>query len=57
MFYFKVVLNSASSGPDVQLALNDLPTLYSNLVISVNADVNGNDKIFTVTFSSDLGSI
>lgn len=58
MFLFvKVILySSTSSTTDVQAALNDLPTLYPNLVTNVNQTISGTDKTFIITFSSDLGN-
>jgi len=52
----KVILStSTSTSFDIQTALNDLPTLSPNLITCVNVTINGNDKIFTVTFSAQIG--
>lgn len=53
-----IPLTSSSSSNDIKLALNDLPTLYPNLVLDVvNVDAGSTDKAFTVKFSSDLGNL
>ncbi len=44
-----------STQTDIKLALNDLPTLYSNLVQDVNIVDNGDNKVIKITFSSQLG--
>jgi hypothetical protein len=40
---------------DIKSALNDLPTLYSNLVQNVDILDDENIKIINITFSSLLG--
>lgn len=44
-----------STQTDIKQALNDLPTLYSNLVQDVNIIDNGDNKVIKITFSSQLG--
>jgi hypothetical protein len=47
-----------SSANDIKNALNDLPTLAPNLVYNVTVtSQSGNDLIYLVTFSSDLGNV
>ena len=53
-----IPLTSSSTSNDIKQALNDLPTLYPNLVLDVvNVDAGSTDKAFTVKFSSDLGNL
>jgi hypothetical protein len=48
----------SSSANDIKNALNDLPTLAPNLVYNVTVtSQSGNDLIYLVTFSSDLGNV
>jgi hypothetical protein len=52
-----IPLTSSSSPNDILQALNDLPTLYPNLVLEVvDKSVSTEDKIISVKFSSDLGT-
>ncbi len=51
-------MNSLSTATDIKTALNDLPTLYSNLVLEVNdTSSNSDDKVFKIKFSADLGDV
>lgn len=53
-----IPLGSSSSTNDILQALNDLPTLYPNLVLEVvDGSAGPNDRSFTVKFSSDLGNL
>ena len=49
------VLTPDANNVDVLNALVDMPSLSSSLVKQVVQTTSGNSKIFTITFSSDLG--
>ena len=55
--HIKVALKYSSSVTDVKNALNDLPTLYPNMVLDVNVtlSLDGNDVVYNVIFSPDIG--
>lgn len=43
---------------EIQQALNDLPTLYPDLISDVNITVSeNNDTVYLITFSADLGDV
>lgn len=52
------MLYSGASAADLQMALNDLPTLSPNLVaVSERLHTDRVSKIYTVTFSAYLGNV
>ena len=51
-------MNAGASASDVENALNDLPTLSPSLVrVTESLSDDNINKIYTVTFSSDLGDV
>ena len=50
-------MDSDSTAKDIKDALNDLPTLYPNLIMDVNQTLesNGKDLVLIIKFSPELG--
>ena len=51
------ILDPDSTARDIKDALNDLPTLYPNLIMDVNQTIasNGKDLVLIIKFSPELG--